>query len=77
MVCAVGTSLCYYLLVYTTVLRDRVIYEGWYFFLHVVLAFLGIPLAIIGSRRRLRIALPVLVICSYFLFIQMGLGRYS
>jgi hypothetical protein len=69
--CALTTTTLYFLLVYTQVFRGTRIYEGWVFFVHVVLAIVGIPLGVLGWRRHPWLALAMTIVCGYFVLIQL------
>jgi hypothetical protein len=70
-VCGVMSFALWYGLVYTRLFRNSWIYPGWVFLLHVALAVVGLVLGIVGLRRELIFSILGLLICGYFVLIQL------
>lgn len=71
--CAFSTACLYLLLVYTHVFRRIGIFEGWIFFVHVVLAIMGLVLAALAWGRHRWAVAVVMVVCGYFVLNQLVL----
>jgi hypothetical protein len=71
--CAAVTALLYYLLVWTRVFKESLIYEGWVFLAHVALAVVGLGLAVFGIRKHPVLCAVSALVCGYFVLIQLVL----
>ena len=68
-ICAIATSFIYYLMNYTSLSHG---FKWCLFSIHLIIAFLGIFFGVVGVFKKQWISILGIVICGYFLIIQLG-----